>query len=123
VNGAYGRSFAEGRGHVTIYGGYRHAAPVLQSSRDYSACALSQADSAGTGLICDGSSNTTYGTFAPLEGPNANVGYLVNAKDGSKSWVPYNSSYSYNYTPTNYIQRQDRAIRPALSLSSRRPMP
>jgi outer membrane receptor protein involved in Fe transport len=121
VNGAYGRSFAEGRGHITVYGGYRHTAPVLQSSRDYSACALNQLDTAGTGLTCGGSSNSTYGTFAPLEGPSANAGYLTNAKDGSKTWVPYTNAYSYNYAPTNYIQRQDRAIRPAPSWSSRPP--
>lgn len=107
VNGAYGRSFADGRGHITVYGGYRHTSPVLQSTRDYSACALNQLDTAGTGLTCGGSSNSTYGTFAPLEGPSANAGYLTNARDGSKTWVPYTNAYSYNYAPTNYIQRQD----------------
>lgn len=107
INGAYGRSFAEGRGHITVYGGYRHTSPVLQSTRDYSACALNQLDTAGTGLTCGGSSNSTYGTFAPLEGPSANAGYLTNAKDGSKTWVPYTNAYSYNYAPTNYVQRQD----------------
>jgi len=106
-NGAYGHGFADGRGHITVYGGYRRTDPVLQSSRDYSACALNQADDAGTGLTCGGSSNTTYGTFAPLTGPSAGSGYLTNAKDGSKTWVPYASSYAYNYAPTNYIQRQD----------------
>ncbi|WP_179506080.1 MULTISPECIES: TonB-dependent receptor [unclassified Sphingomonas] len=107
VNGAFGHSFAGGRGHVTVYGGYRKTNPVLQSSRDYSACALNQADDVGTGLACGGSSNTTYGTFVPLTGPSAGSGYITNAKDGSKTWVPYDSSYAYNYTPTNYIQRQD----------------
>lgn len=107
VNGAYGTSFAGGRGHVTVYGGYRKTNPVLQSSRDYSACALNQADTLGTGLVCGGSSNTTYGTFVPLTGPSAGSGYLTNAKDGSKTWAPYTSAYAYNYAPTNYIQRQD----------------
>src|SRR3546814_18136827 len=29
-------------------------------------------------------------------------------KDGQKTWVPYDSSFRYNYAPTNYIQRSDR---------------
>jgi iron complex outermembrane receptor protein len=106
LNAAYGKNFADGRGNITVYGGYRHTDPVLQSSRDVSACALNQLDDAGTGLTCGGSSNTTYGTFAPLGGPN-NGKTLTNNKDGSQTWVPYDSSYTYNYSPTNYIQRSD----------------
>src|SRR3546814_3939206 len=40
VNFAVGTNFAEGRGNVTAYAGYRRVNPVLQGSRDYSACAL-----------------------------------------------------------------------------------
>jgi iron complex outermembrane receptor protein len=107
INAAYGKNFADGRGNVTVYGGYRHTDAVLQANRDVSACALNQADDAGTGLICGGSSNTTYGTFAPLTGPNAGKPYLTNNRDGSQTWVPYDSSYAYNYSPTNYLQRSD----------------
>ena len=106
LNAAFGKNFADGRGNITVYGGYRHADPIVQSSRDVSACALNQADAAGTGLTCGGSSNTTFGTFAPLGGPNQGR-TLTNNRDGSRTWVPYNSSYAYNYTPTNYIQRSD----------------
>ena len=83
VNGAFGHSFAGGRGHVTVYGGYRKTNPVLQSSRDYSACALNA--NGASNLVCGGSSNTTYGTFVPLSGPSSGQGYLTNAKDGSKT--------------------------------------
>lgn len=105
LNAAFGKNFAGGRGNITIYGGYRHADPVLQAARDVSSCALND-NGTGTGLVCGGSSNTTYGTFAPLGGPNQGK-TLTNNKDGSQTWVPYNSSYAYNYSPTNYIQRSD----------------
>ncbi|WP_236704409.1 TonB-dependent receptor domain-containing protein [Sphingomonas sp. HT-1] len=105
VNGAFGKTFADGRAKIMVYGGYRHTDPVQQSSRDYSSCALNAASE--TDLVCGGSSNTTFGTFAPLTGPSAGLGYLTNARDGSKSWVPYDASYAYNYSPTNYIQRSD----------------
>lgn len=105
VNGAFGKNFLDGRGNVTVYGGYRHTEPVLQATRDYSSCALNAAGQ--TDLVCGGSSNTTYGTFAPLTGPSAGNGYLTNNRDGTKSWVPYTSTYAYNYAPTNYIQRSD----------------
>lgn len=105
VNGAFGKNFAGGRGNITVYGGYRHTEPVLQAARDYSSCALNA--SGPSALVCGGSSNTTYGTFAALDGPSKDLGYLTNARDGSKSWVPYDASYAYNYAPTNYIQRSD----------------
>ncbi|WP_298688762.1 TonB-dependent receptor [uncultured Sphingomonas sp.] len=108
VNVAYGKNFADGRGNITVYGGYRQADPVLESTRDVSSCALNQLDTAGTGLVCGGSSTSTYGTFLPLTGPSAGGQYLTNSKDGSKTWVPYDSSYAYNYSPSNYIQRSDK---------------
>jgi len=108
VNAAYGKNFADGRGNITIYGGYRQTDPVLESSRDVSNCALNQLDTAGTGLVCGGSSTSTYGTFLPLTGPSAGGQYLTNSKDGSKTWVPYDNSYAYNYSPSNYIQRSDK---------------
>jgi outer membrane receptor protein involved in Fe transport len=111
VNAAYGKNFADGRGNITIYGGYRHTDPVLESTRDVSNCALNQRDTTttnGASLYCGGSSTSTYGTFAPETGPSAGLGYLTNAKDGSKTWVPYDTSYAYNYAPANYIQRSDQ---------------
>lgn len=105
INGAFGKNFADGRGNITVYGGYRHTDPVLQATRDYSSCALNA--NGPSALVCGGSSNTTYGTFAPLDGPSKDLGYLTNARDGSKNWVPYDASYAYNYSPTNYIQRSD----------------
>lgn len=111
VNAAYGKNFADGRGNITIYGGYRHTSPVLESTRDVSNCALNQLDTDsvnGAGLYCGGSSTSTYGTFAPEAGPSAGLGYLTNSKDGSKTWVPYDTSYAYNYAPANYLQRSDQ---------------
>ncbi|SEN68531.1 TonB-dependent Receptor Plug Domain [Sphingomonas gellani] len=106
VNVAFGKNFADGRGNITLYGGYRHFDPVVQSSRDVSSCALNALDAEGTALTCGGSSNTPFGTFVPLAGPNQSV-TLTNAKDGSRTWVPYDSSFAYNFSPTNYFQRAD----------------
>ncbi|MGH1557963.1 hypothetical protein ACRAWD_09655 [Caulobacter segnis] len=80
--------------------------PVTQDSRDYSACGLNLAGSNNNALVCGGSSNNEYGLFTLLSGPNAGQ-TLNNTKDGAKTWVPYNSSFLYNYAPTNYIQRSD----------------
>jgi outer membrane receptor protein involved in Fe transport len=104
-NASAGKNFADGRGNITIYGGYQHSDPVLQSTRDVSACALNA--SGLNALTCGGSSNTTFGSFDLLTGPNAGAS-LTNSKDGTKTWVPYNSSYAYNYAPTNYFQREDQ---------------
>lgn len=104
-----GKNFADGRGNITAYAGYRHYNPVRQSTRDVSSCALQQADDAGTALFCGGSSNTPYGTFVPLEGAFQGQ-TLTNNKNGTQTFVPYDNSYAYNYAPDNYFQRSDERI-------------
>jgi len=95
-----GASFDDGRGHVTAYAGYRKINPVLQSSRDYSSCAL-QSKTAGNvaaqGLYgCGGSSTSPSGTFL------TNVGtYHVEGDQFKPNAIPY------NYGPLNYYQRPD----------------
>ncbi|WP_395397865.1 TonB-dependent receptor [Novosphingobium sp. BL-8A] len=111
---AAGKNFADGRGNITVYGGYRHISPVRQSSRDVSACALQDRESvAGSGnfdqLFCGGSSNTPYGSFIPLSSLSPYKGQtLINNRDGSGTLVPYDSSYAYNTSPDNYLQRSDQ---------------
>lgn len=101
-----GKNFADGRGNITVYGGYRNVSPVTQASRDVSSCALQQVDDAGTALFCGGSSNTPYGTFVPLEGAYR-ADTLTNNRDGTQTFVPYDNSYAYNYAPDSYLQRSD----------------
>ena len=107
VNGAFGKNFADGRGNITIYGGYRETQPITQDTRDVSACGLNPSDDAGTQLTCGGSSNNQWGLFTLLSGPNSGL-TLNNTKNGQHSWVPYDSSFLYNYAPSNYFQRDDK---------------
>lgn len=107
VNVAMGFNSDDKKGNVTFYAGYRKTNPVTQDARDYSACALELASASA--LRCGGSSNNSYGLFTLLTGPNAGR-TLNNTKDGQKTWVPYDSSFAYNYSPTNYIQRDDERI-------------
>ncbi|MFV3129887.1 TonB-dependent receptor domain-containing protein [Niveispirillum sp. KHB5.9] len=107
VNVAMGFNSDDKKGNVTLYAGYREANPVTQDSRDYSACGLNL--DGPNALVCGGSSNNAYGLFTLLTGPNK--GRTVNnAKDGQKNWVPYDSSFLYNYAPDNYIQRTDSRV-------------
>ncbi|WP_246847984.1 TonB-dependent receptor domain-containing protein [Sphingomonas beigongshangi] len=107
INGAFGKDFFDGRLNITVYGGYRHTDPVLQATRDVSACAL---NTTGASFACGGSSNTPYGTFVPLGGPYQ-AQRLTNNIDGTKTWVPYvGSVYAYNYAPLNYFQRIDDRV-------------
>ncbi|WP_207904853.1 TonB-dependent receptor [Novosphingobium sp. PhB165] len=103
-----GKNFADGRGNITVFAGYRHVDPVKQSSRDYSSCALNDD---GAGLYCGGSSNTPYGSFVPLDDASPYQGQtLINNRNGTQTLVPYDNSYAYNYAPDSYIQRSDERI-------------
>jgi outer membrane receptor protein involved in Fe transport len=107
-NIAMGMNSADGKGNATFYLGYRKLDPVTQDTRDYSACGLNLGGD-NDALVCGGSSNNQWGSFVMLGGPN-NGRTFNNTKDGAKSWVPYDSSFLYNYSPTNYIQRDDKRI-------------
>ena len=107
VNVAFGTNFPDGRGNVTAYFGYRDTKPVLQGDRDVSSCAFDPAGTGNSTLTCGGSSNNQYGLFDPITGPNADAGRFNNTRDGNRTWVPYDSSFRYNYAPLNYFQRND----------------
>jgi len=106
ANIAVGKNFADGRGNIMAYFGYREVQPITQADRDVSACALDPTNN-NTAFTCGGSSNNEFGLFQPLTGPNAGVAFN-NTRDGAKTWVPYNSSFRYNYAPLNYFQRNDK---------------
>ena len=106
---AFGSNSADDKGNATFYLGYRQLNPVTQDTRDYSACGLNLSGASNNALVCGGSSNNQWGSFALLGGPNAGSTFN-NTKDGQKVWVPYNSSFLYNYAPSNYIQRDDNRI-------------
>ncbi len=105
ANIAMGANFADDRGNVTAYFGYREVKPILQFNRDVSACALDPNDGR-TDLICGGSSNNEFGRFSPLRDGVSPTGYN-NTRDGQKTWVPYDASFRYNTAPLNYFQRDD----------------
>ncbi|MEQ9463710.1 MAG: TonB-dependent receptor [Haliea sp.] len=89
-----GGNFDNGRGNVTAYATYREIDPVLQSERDYSACAL---NNPGTG--CFGSGTSAAGTFIPGDGSQG-----VYRVSGNQLVEP---TEVYNYGPLNYYQRPD----------------
>ena len=106
-NVAAGGDIDEGRGNVMGYFGYRKMEAVRQDARDYSNCALVFADADGSQFGCGGSSTHAYGWFRPL---SAEAGIyqnqnLANNKDGSKTWVPNDATFNYNYAPDNYTLR------------------
>ncbi|PLW83535.1 TonB-dependent receptor [Kineobactrum sediminis] len=86
-----GGNFDNGRGNVTAYATYREVDALLQSSRDYSACALNN-----TGDGCFGSGTSPKGTFI--------VGEDVFRVEGDQFVA---GPEVYNYGPLNHFQRPD----------------
>ena len=98
INAGYGFSFADDRGHVTAYAGYRKLSALTLAERDYSACAtIGHLDS--DILDCGGSEVSEPGTFfTTLSGP-FRIGSGREFVEGITR---------YNYAPLNYYQRPDR---------------
>jgi iron complex outermembrane receptor protein len=94
-----GSNFANGKGNATIYFDYHHVNPVLQSKRDYSACALAPG---ATAYSCGGSSTSYPGRFTDFSNFNVTI------KDAAGNVRPFASSTDqYNFAPINYYQRPD----------------
>lgn len=130
INGAFGASFADNRGHVTAYVGYRKSRSVLQANRDFSACALSarnQAQFAADGRLfsCAGSPTSANGTFfTDFSRPDDPATPVVRDAQGDivsgdefgrdsetlqvgsgRDFIP--GFTPFNFAPYNYFQRPD----------------
>jgi outer membrane receptor protein involved in Fe transport len=104
IAGVIGAQFDDGRGHAQAYATYRTQDPVLQSSRDYSFCALGGLKATGAGSVattgrrfgCGGSLTSATGTFL------TNVGtFQVQGNQFSPGVT------RFNFAPYNYFQRPD----------------
>jgi iron complex outermembrane recepter protein len=105
-----GSNFADDKGNIVAYAGYRRTDPLPQSQRDFSACTLQDSSknpscggshtSASGGFLfaantANGFSNALLGNPYATIGPNGTV-------------VPFSQGAgTYNYAPTNYYQRAD----------------
>jgi len=103
-----GNSFADDKGHATVYASYQENEELLQGSRDYSSCALSD-----DGTSCGGSANAVVPNFfiAPVtatgEGPGGydydQEGFYTLQPDSSLA--DYDGTNIYNFAPVNYFFR------------------
>jgi iron complex outermembrane recepter protein len=114
ISAAFGTSFADGRGHIMAYATYRSQDPVLESSRDYSFCALGafnpQYVSTYGEAYCAGSSTSANGTFRQYQ-LNPVTGALTRIRTRQLSLATGNTfvpgTTPFNFAPYNYFQRPD----------------
>jgi iron complex outermembrane recepter protein len=100
--GVMGANSADNKGNVTLYAQHRHAQPILQSERDWSACSTST-NTAKTAHSCFGSINSQPGLFADV-----GAGYQTGFFTSDDSGEAVESSFArFNFAPTNYLQRPD----------------
>lgn len=102
VWGVMGANTADDKGNVTLYAQYRNAQPILQSSRDFSACSVNVNIPFDGTFYCGGSTGTPQrGRFISFD----------SGEDGvfSTSGTVQAPSFSdaFNFAPQNYLQRPD----------------
>lgn len=98
-----GTNIEDGRGNITVYAGYREVEPILQSGRDYSACALGAAGDEGERYVCGGSG---FAFPANLSNTLGLDGVPTGFRVDNGQFVDGNSVF--NYAPFNYYQRPDQ---------------
>ena len=102
-----GVNSADNKGNVEMYAEYTNLLPILQSSRDFSACTITDTTSvhgiANGRHVCSGSSNSNFGRFNLLGQGKS----LSNFNAAPGTFAPYTNAAAYNFGPTNYFQRSD----------------
>ncbi len=108
-----GGNFADNKGNATAYFGYRKEDPVLQSSRDFSACALGANNkprtplATATAFTCAGSGTAATGQFL-LTGPTGPGDGTLDktVADAAGTTRDYSSGRdAFNFNPYNYYRR------------------
>ena len=100
-----GNSFADDKGHATVYATWRKGSELREGARDYSSCALNS-----TGTSCGGSGNAVVPNFyiSQLDA-NGNLdwgSYEYWTLDSASNFIP-SSGNIYNYAPINHFMRPD----------------
>lgn len=99
-----GGSFGGGNGHAVAYATYRKIDPVLQGTRDHSACAMN-----GAGTACGGSYNSPVANFDlyPTVGGAPDYNYNAFLTPDANGVLVDAGPNLYNFAPVNYFQRPD----------------
>jgi outer membrane receptor protein involved in Fe transport len=117
-----GANGANGKSNITIYMTDAHADPVLQASRDFSACDIT---GNGKSLNCAGSVNSPQGVFITnvaagangLVAPGAGTAAFANGDEtttnpnGTPSFLITEGGPlqpTFNFNPLNFLQRNDQ---------------
>jgi len=104
ANAALGGTFADGKGHASVYLDYRQTEAVTKDERDYTNCATAISP---TGPVCEGSIAIPAGLFAAYNRDFTDGAYYVlDLPSGDQLRPPTDTDY-YNYAPYNYMQRPD----------------
>ncbi|MDP3855780.1 TonB-dependent receptor domain-containing protein [Phenylobacterium sp.] len=90
-----GVSTEDDRGNITAYASYRHASPILQSNRDFSACSFNS----GAVFTCGGSGTAYPARFGSFIVDPAGPGNTFRVRNAATD--------IYNFGPTNFYQRPD----------------
>lgn len=93
-----GGNFAGGKGNATVFLSYKKEEALLQSERDFTACALNY--SAASGFSCGGSGTSFPGQFTDF------ATYAKTVADADGTTRDYDPTTDvYNFGPLNYFQR------------------
>lgn len=98
ANMLLGGNFGGGKGNATVFFTYKKEQALMQSERDFSACAFGNGSTAA-GLNCGGSGTSYPGRFIVASGSRTVADSLGNTR-------PYVAATDvYNFAPLNYYQR------------------
>jgi len=103
----FGKDIFDGSGHITTYAGYRHASEVRGSSRDTSACTLTETANSYTCLLDKTSATGQFVSFGPNYPATGGPALTLDTANGH-AFRPYSvPGDQFNPAPYQDLQRPD----------------
>jgi iron complex outermembrane receptor protein len=107
IYGIMGANTSDGKGNVMLFAQYRHAQPILQSERDFSACSIST-NGGGTGVhVCQGSVNSAFGSMFSFDVATPLRRQTATGTQNIAEAQYTAALHNFNFGPANYLQRPD----------------
>ncbi len=103
-----GSNFADNKGNATLFFNYRKDDKVLQSARDFSACALNNNNRKprlATDFVCAGSATSATGGFLLNGVDGVGTGDFRTVADAAGNTRSFLTTDQFNFNPFNYYRR------------------
>ncbi|WP_081714563.1 TonB-dependent receptor domain-containing protein [Asticcacaulis sp. AC466] len=107
---AGGHNIAGGKGNISLFAGFRRSEPMKFSMFDRTACPLYMNVQPVPDMQTNDTWSCGFSEYNPYHWFGAGDGGYTNAKDGSRTWRPYDVNDIVRTPQNDYLQRETKTL-------------